>query len=35
MKIVLYEHPTLRTKSTEVDTVDDELRKTLDEMPME
>jgi peptide deformylase len=32
MKIVLYEHPTLRTKSTEVDTVDDELRKTLDEM---
>ena len=32
MNIVLYEHPTLRTKSTEVDIVDDELRKILDEM---
>ena len=32
MNIVLYEHPTLRTKSTEVDVVDDEIREILDEM---
>ena len=32
MNIVLYEHPTLRIKSTEVTDIDDELRKTLDEM---
>ena len=32
MKIVLYGNPTLRVKSAEVDKVDDELRKTLDEM---
>ena len=32
MKIVLYGNPTLRVKSAEVDKVDDNLRKTLDEM---
>ena len=32
MKIVLYGNPTLRVKSAEVDKVDDDLRKTLDEM---
>ncbi|RRD39938.1 peptide deformylase [Leptotrichia sp. OH3620_COT-345] len=32
MKIVLYEHPTLRTKSENVEKIDDELKKTLDEM---
>ncbi|MDO5088331.1 MAG: peptide deformylase [Leptotrichiaceae bacterium] len=32
MKIVLYEHPTLRIKSENVEIVDDELRSILDEM---
>ena len=32
MKIVLYGHPTLREKSEKVDTVDDNVRETLDEM---
>lgn len=32
MKIVLYGNPTLREKSTPVEKIDDELRKTLDEM---
>ena len=32
MKIVLYGHPTLREKSEKVDVVDDNVRKTLDEM---